>query len=93
MTTRTSHGQQLRRGGAPEPIEHVGALEMRVEAGRLTAQAAERWAQRADTLASWLAAEWQTEWISLRPGGRGCVAVTVPPNGLETGTEAMVIQL
>ena len=79
MTARMSRGQQARRAGAPESIEHVGPLEMRVEAGRVTTQAAERWAQRSETLAAWLAAEWKGKWISPRPRGRDRSEVLRPP--------------
>ena len=71
MTARMSRGRQARRAGAPESIEHVGPLEVRVEVGRVTTQAAERWAQRSETLATWLAAEWKRKWISPPLRGRG----------------------
>ena len=59
MTTRTPPGRQMPGAGAVEAIEHVGPLEMRVEVGTATPEAAERWAQRTEALTAWLAAEWK----------------------------------
>jgi hypothetical protein len=41
--------------------ERVGGFTMIVEVAEPSPEGAERWAQRAEMLAQWLAAEWQHE--------------------------------
>ena len=43
MNARTTHGQCFRGADPPEPREYVGSLEMSVQVGRRTEQAAARW--------------------------------------------------
>lgn len=93
MNARTTHGQCFRGADPPEPREYVGSLEMSVQVGRRTEQAAARWAHRTDALAAWLVAEWQRKWISRRPRGRKGEALKVPTGGLEIGTEPMVLKV
>jgi hypothetical protein len=92
MTARATQGRQFHRFNAPKPVECVGGVELHVAAGRSTARAAELWAQRTDALAAWLAAEWQNKWTSRCARGRGCDAVTVPPEDLESGSETTEIE-
>jgi len=61
MTARTPRGEHLRNGGETEITERAGSLKMRVEVAEATAEAAERWSQRAEALAQWLLCEWRRE--------------------------------
>ena len=61
MTAFAPHGQEPQKKGTLEAVESVGPLEMHVETAEMTAESAERWAQRTEAMARWLVAEWQGE--------------------------------
>ena len=44
-----------------DATERVGKFEMRVQFGRPTGEASERWNQRVEVLTAWLLAEWRRE--------------------------------
>ena len=59
MTVSPSQDQRI--NGTTEPTEHVGLFEMGVTVAEASDKSADRWTQRAQILATWLAAEWQRE--------------------------------
>jgi hypothetical protein len=46
-----------------DAAESVGSLGMRVKAGEMTPEAAERWARRVEILAQWLLGMWLREQV------------------------------
>ena len=51
--------QGLRIRNEASKAEQVGSVEMTVTVAQRSPEATERWNQRADILAQWLATEWQ----------------------------------
>lgn len=85
-----STGNAKATGGSDAPsrvtakqdtTECIGSLAVSVQAAEPTAKAAERWKNRADSLARWLAAEWQRERASDEPSRK---LQTPSATGLET---------
>lgn len=70
-----------------EPVDRVGPMAMSIVSAEPSHRAEERWAQRTETLAAWLAGEWKTKWISPNPRGKDRPRDLPPSTGAGDGND------